>query len=418
MKNFVLDTNILLQNPHAIYGFDDNRVIISSITLNELDSKKTAPGELGYNARETIRIIGSILENSENALYAPLEKGEFGIFQHGTKQDVAYLKRKNEKATEESVIKERSKFEGSPDDKIIWDCIVLDAILITNDVAMRIKAKMYGVDAQTYHNDEVIEDYTGRIVVDYPEGDFKENEFVFVNSIGRLNWVKDGMLEPISGEDYHTKYAEPKNIGQKMALTALLSDVPLVILKGPAGSAKTYLSLAAGLDGLFRSQKYQKVIISRTNVLSDNDLGFLPGDLEEKMSPLVAPFFDNLQTILRKDEKANKTIEDWIRNGAIEIASMAYMRGRSLNNSFIIIDEAQNATPGQILEIITRAGIGSKVVILGDPDQIDNNKLSKRNNGLVYASQKMAGSPLCAQLTFEMKETVRSPLATEAAKRL
>jgi len=150
----------------------------------------------------------------------------------------------------------------------------------------------------------------------------------------------------------------------------------------------------------------------------------LPGTLEEKMGPLVAPFIDNLEVLLKANEKnesmdmIHTQIDDLLEDGILEICSMAYMRGRSITGSYLIIDEAQNATVGQILEIISRAGMGTKVIVAGDPDQIDNPKLDKINNGLVFAAEKMRGSTLCAQLTFDRNESVRSPLAMEAAKRL
>ena len=163
-------------------------------------------------------------------------------------------------------------------------------------------------------------------------------------------------------------------------------------------------------------------MITRSNTLSDNDLGFLPGDLEEKMTPLIAPFMDNLQVLLKgqneEKEQIKMQIEDMFETGILEICSLAYMRGRSLVNSYIVVDEAQNCTIGQILEIITRAGKGSKVVLLGDPDQIDSPKLDRKNNGLSFAAERMKGSNLCAQITFDESETVRSPLAAEGAKRL
>ena len=201
-------------------------------------------------------------------------------------------------------------------------------------------------------------------------------------------------------------------------------------MRGPAGCAKTFLSLAAGLDESYRQgysssgARYQKVMITRNNVLSDADMGFLPGTLEEKMGPLVAPFIDNLEVLLKANTKEESMdqihaqIDDLLDEGILEICSMAYMRGRSITGSYLIIDEAQNATVGQILEIISRAGMGTKVIVAGDPDQIDNPKLDKINNGLVFAAEKMKGSKLCAQLTFDQEESVRSPLAMEAAKRL
>lgn len=157
-------------------------------------------------------------------------------------------------------------------------------------------------------------------------------------------------------------------------------------------------------------------------MLSDHELGYLKGNLEEKMNPLLAPFYDNLQIILRGSanesiDQINLQIDDLKLNGSLEIASIAYMRGRSIADSFLIIDEVQNTTQKQVLNIITRAAKGTKVVLSGDPDQIDAPYLSKENNGLVFAAEKMKGSHLCAQITFTNEDSIRSPLAYEAAIR-
>lgn len=205
-----------------------------------------------------------------------------------------------------------------------------------------------------------------------------------------------------------------------------VEKIPFVILKGPAGTAKTFLSLAAGLDQTYddpRHSRYDSILISRNNVMADEDFGYLPGELRDKMNPLLAPFFDNLESLLRKDSGEDKSnismqIDDMIETGVIEICALAYMRGRSITNKFLIVDETQNATRSQIRDIITRAGAGCKVVICGDPEQIDAHNLDKLNNGLVFASEKMKGSPLCAQVTFNENESVRSELAKEAIKRL
>ncbi|MGL5260249.1 MAG: PhoH family protein [Lachnospiraceae bacterium] len=164
----------------------------------------------------------------------------------------------------------------------------------------------------------------------------------------------------------------------------------------------------------------------RPNVKFDDDIGFLPGTEAEKISPLLRPIFDNLSVLMdlnKENEKDGKKIQESVvdelfERGYIAAEAMAYMRGRSINDTYIIVDEAQNATPSQITGLITRCGTGSKIVLCGDPDQIDTTKLDKRNNGLVYASEKMKGSPFCMQVTFDEEECVRSPLAMDAAKRL
>lgn len=423
-KNYVLDTNILIHRPSAIFGFDDNNVIITTTTLQELDSKKTAYAEVGYGAREAIRNIEK-LEGDYTGGVPINEKG--GIF----------------KIARESDFKKLIPAEFSldrPDNRIINGVLGiaaesdLETILVTNDVSMRINAVMCGCKVQSYHNEQVINDevYTGRrdITSDDVENPidkgFVENEFGICKdgSNSALYTFKDDSWHLLRDRDYYTPYCQPRNVGQRFALYALLAspeEIPLVILKGSAGTAKTFLSLAAGLQGYYHNG-FDRIMITRSNTLSDNDLGFLPGDLEEKMSPLISPFMDNLQVLLKgqneEKDQIKIQIEDMFETGILEIVSLAYMRGRSLVNSFIIVDEAQNCSIGQILEIITRAGKGSKVVLLGDPDQIDTPKLDRKNNGLSFASERMKGSKLCAQVTFDESETVRSPLAAEGARRL
>ena len=423
-KNYVLDTNILIHCPSAIFGFDDNNVIITTTTLQELDSKKTAYAEVGYGAREAIRNIEKIEGDYQNGV--PIANG--GTF---------IIVRESEY---EKLIPSEFSLD-KPDNRIINAVLGLakadestETILVTNDVSMRINATMCGVRVQAYHNEQIIDDekYTGRCDITEEDvassGDkgFVLNEFGICKdgSNSALYTYREDGWHMLKDRDYYTPYCQPRNVGQRFALYALLAspeDIPLVILKGSAGTAKTFLSLAAGLQGYYHNG-FDRIMITRSNTLSDNDLGFLPGDLEEKMGPLIAPFMDNLQVLLKgqneEKDQIKIQIEDMFETGILEICSLAYMRGRSLVNSFIIVDEAQNCTVGQILEIITRAGKGTKVVLLGDPDQIDSPKLDRKNNGLSFASERMKGSKLCAQITFDETETVRSALAAEGAKRL
>ena len=258
-----------------------------------------------------------------------------------------------------------------------------------------------------------------------------ENEFFILQSdqSSALAVYRNHELKLIDTKALHPYHIQPKNASQTFALWALMQpveEIPFVILKGPAGTAKTFLSLAAGLDQTYDSRahrSYDSVLISRNNVMADADFGYLPGELEDKMNPLLAPFFDNLESLLRGNsdedrECISRQIEDMIDSGVIEICALAYMRGRSITNKFLIVDETQNATRSQIRDIITRAGAGCKIVICGDPEQIDAHNLDKLNNGLVFASEKMKGSPVCAQISFTEEESVRSELAKEAIKRL
>ena len=465
VKTYVLDTNILESTEgRAIFGFEDNEVIITHTTQEELDKHKDIKGELGYAARQTIKLIESILDNKkkgESVLKGiKLENG--GTFRIVTN----YL---------QSTMPVGWSLER-PDNRILCTTKTLaeqgsntQVILITNDVSLKTKAIAMDIPVQKYQNDQLETDefYSGRThikVTDicinkmFEKGEIKlstltsksrkesymieegdkilfdnlvENEFVILEGItggSALAWKKGDTLRLIKSDNKPIFGVTAKNVGQKFtmeALKAAVDEVPLVILKGPAGCGKTLLALAVGLFYTYdsrQSRTYDSIVITRSNTLTDEDLGFLPGDLEEKMSPLLAPFFDNLKFLLgqHEEEKAqiNLQIDDMLETGVIEITSLSYIRGRSLRNTFLIVDEAQNLTRLQAKTIATRIGQGSKLVICGDPNQIDNPKLDKKNNGLIYLSEKMKGSPLCAQVEFLNSECVRSKLAIDAINRL
>lgn len=454
VKAYILDTNILLDSPRAIFGFDDNTVIITGTTLQELDSKKTAPGELGFNARETCRIIEKLRLKGDLTTGVPMDNA--GVFKVILNAGQWHMP--------------SGYSEDKPDNQIINTVLDIkknqghmfnQVILVTNDTSMRINASVcaaacgFSDFVESYRNDHVssAEMYTGKRelqvskeAIDYiyknkmlpPEAIFRgdipepvENEFFILQSdqSSALAVYRNHELKLIDTKTLHPCHVQPKNASQTFALWALMQpveEIPFVILKGPAGTAKTFLSLAAGLDQTYDSKthrSYDSVLISRNNVMADADFGYLPGELEDKMNPLLAPFFDNLESLLRGNsdedrECISRQIEDMIDSGVIEICALAYMRGRSITNKFLIVDETQNATRSQIRDIITRAGAGCKIVICGDPEQIDAHNLDKLNNGLVFASEKMKGSPVCAQISFTEEESVRSELAKEAIKRL
>jgi PhoH-like ATPase len=265
---------------------------------------------------------------------------------------------------------------------------------------------------------------------------FEVNEFVTVHDSANpsnsvlARYLGYNHLRVLKHSDIKPCDMIAKNSGQKFMQEALLepaSEVPLVIVNGPAGTAKTFMSLACGLEKTLNDGEYSKILITRANVEMDATYGYLPGSEEEKIGPMMRPFFDNLEVIMgdnenkkfKKDGKecpsAAQTLFD---NGIVRAEAMQYMRGRSISNTFVIIDEAQNCTPNQILSIVSRIGVGSKIVLIGDPHQIDNKILNKRNNGLVFAAKRFKGSKLCCQIVMEQSECVRSPLAAEAAERL
>ncbi len=475
-KNYVLDTNILLTSPRALLGFDDNNVILTGTTVQELDRKKTEAGEVGYNAREAIRLIEACREKGNLVDGVPLE--------NGGKLYVKYLN------IDETVVELPDDFSlANPDNRIILTILNMvqpgymdgtdgtaPAVLVSNDTSMRINASLFGIRVESYRNDHVASrgrDYLGWRTVharpgtvsmlnmdgqlaletravgvgmesgmlyvmpdEAPDGqeppELCENEYLVImeddgkgNVRSALGMVRGGVVR-IVDPCLFASGIRPRNTLQSFALDALLAppeEIPFVILKGAAGSAKTLLSLAAGLDGTYGGDRYNRLLISRNNVTSDAEFGFMPGGIDDKMRLLLNPFFDNLDTILRSggpetNEQVQMQIDDLFASRVIQVFPLAYMRGSSIPYSFLIVDEAQNSTRTQMRDIVTRAGEHTKVVVCGDPDQIDNHVLDRYNNGLVYAAERFRGSRYCAQLTFTEKECVRSELAMEALRRM
>ena len=442
VKNYLIDTNILLQNPNSIFGFDDNNVWICGTTLQELDSKKTFPGEVGFHAREACRILDGIRQSGDLREGVPIKSGgKLFIEPDGVKQELL----------------PEGFYISVPDNRIISSCLYLNSgklkdspvILLTNDVSMRVNASICGLKVQGVRNDMVeTNNYTGHADRDvdgdliddvYANGkvtagslgaDLLENEFVTLHNgkQSALTIFRNGKFENIKVPRLFGDI-KPLNAMQSYAIWALMQpveDIPLVIMTGPAGTSKTFLALATGLTQTSIGQvsgDYQKILISRPNVeTSERGWGYLPGSLDEKMQPLLAAYFDNLTTIFRgKDGEDRETvqmqIDDLFESGAIEMTPLNFIRGRSLQNSFIILDEAQNAPRSLIRDVITRAGMGSKVVIAGDLRQVDSPTLDSHSSGLNFCLSKMAGNPLVCVIGYSEDHCVRSPLA-EAAIRL
>lgn len=436
-KTFVLDTSVLADYPHAIFAFDDNDVCIADATLEELDDLKTRGSEAGANARAAIRIIESLRQDGDL-----LE----GLLLPGGGRLWVELNHKAAQLPE-------SWDDRKADNRIIRVCAGLsrqrdEVYLISNDVALRIKAGALGVKAQEYRAGQIIpriaEQYTGRAVLEAPRAlidafyqrreldahslaelamgtPLQENQFVLLKSQGAegnsaLGRVEEGRLTSLLYAGDKMYGVSPKNCGQRFMQEALLmpcARAPLVILKGAAGTAKTFFAVAAGLWQIERESRYSHILAVRPNIKFDEEIGFLKGSEEEKIAPLMRPIVDNIQALFPGDPMKPEKLEQY---GTIVYQAMAFMRGRSITDTWIIVDEAQNMTPTQAFGIISRAGAGTKIVLAGDPSQIDNPYLDATNNGLVYAAEKMKDSPLCWQITLEDSECVRSPLAREAVR--
>lgn len=453
-KNYVLDTNVLIQSPSALYSFEENNVVLPIAVLEELDKIKNDDGERGKNARETIRLLEQLRQVGN-------------LFEGITLQSGGTIKIE---ANFSSVVLPYGFHNESNDNRILKVCKGLmekdeKVILVTKDIIVRLKSQMLGITAEDFTTEQVPdfeEQYTGRMDVytsDKAMSEFnkkgigsnciyrldgnkkvhvvpEQNQFFIVRSetienktmLGRFNGEKIVPLKSLKDEPFGVR---PKNVGQRFLQEALMQDAesaPLVIIKGSAGTAKTFYSLAAGLEQVLEQehQRYRKILVTRPNVQFDEEIGFLPGSEQEKIAPFLRPIIDNLEILVDRNEKERYKNEKELRDkidelfdrGIITAEAMNFIRGRSITNTFLIIDEAQNLTPKQVKGIITRVGKGTKVVLLGDPQQIDHPLLDEKTNGLSYASEKMKGSPLCFQLTMLPDECLRSMLAMDAANRM
>lgn len=453
-KVYVLDTNVLIQSPSAIYSFEENNVILPIAVLEELDKLKNDDGERGENAREAIRILEKLRQTG--SLFEGLLLKSGGMIKI--------------EANFAAIELPYGFHNESNDNRILKVCKGLmekgeNVTLVTKDIIVRLKSQMLGVTAEDFTTEQapkLEEQYTGRMDVyasDKAMSEFKKkgispdcvyimddenkvdvdpelNQFFIIRSetsekntlLGCFNGDKIVPLQSLKEEPFGVK---PKNVGQRFLQEALLLDAsvaPLVIVKGTAGTAKTFYSLAAGLEQTLDPdhKKYRKILITRPNVQFDEEIGFLPGTEQEKIAPFLRPIIDNLEILVDRNEKERYKNEKELRDkinelferGVITTEAMNFIRGRSITNTFLIIDEAQNLTPKQVKGIITRVGKGTKVVLLGDPQQIDHPLLDEKTNGLSYASEKMKGSPLCFQLKMLSDECLRSKLALDASNRM
>lgn len=454
-KAYILDTNILIQYPCALYCFDDNEVILPLIVLEELDRLKKSEGERGANARESIREIEKLRQKGDLLSGVALPSGG----------SIRVEKNCVDVALPESLA------TSSPDNRILKICKAFhqdgqSSILVTKDIVLRLKAELLGIRAEDFETQQVVhkdKQYTGRMTCYVREDRFDQfkqgglstqdlyqtdesgkptavelvnNQFIILKadqSIKKtqLARIQGDSVVPLTFINSKPYGVSPRNAGQFFLQEALMlpsEEAPLVIVKGMAGTAKTFYSLAVGLEKLVNNPQgeYRRILICRPNAQFDSDIGFLPGDEQDKISPLLRPILDNLEILIDSDDseryqneaQLRDKLEELFDRGIIQAEALNYIRGRSIIKTYLIIDEAQNMTPNQVKGIITRAGQGTKIILLGDPNQIDKPFLDERTNGLSYASEHMKGSGLCYQLTLTSDECERSVLAMDAIRRL
>ncbi|QDG52951.1 PhoH family protein [Persicimonas caeni] len=456
-KNFVFDTNVLLHDPRAIFKFEDNNIIIPIYVIEEIDTFKKEMTELGRNAREASRMLdryrmqgklgeGVELENGGTLRVPSTTRSLDKEFLHSDKKD-------------NLILAVALDLQGDEPDK--------PCILLTKDVNLRIRANALGIRSENYEEQDVSisELYPGACELDVPvdminglheDGElevdltqyqpkvsesaergagevmprFYPNEYVLLkneaggnqNSLGRITLPNpddpsNARIQPLFNLKSAVWGLRPRNKEQYFALDALLDDdIKLVTLIGKAGTGKTILAIAAGLRKVTDEQKYGKLVVSRPIFPMGRDIGYLPGTVEEKLNPWMRPIFDNVEHLMgvsTADKRAGRGAQELIDMGIIEIEPLTYIRGRSLPNLFLIVDEAQNLTPHEVKTILTRVGEGTKIVLTGDPYQIDNPYVDSESNGLTYVVTKFKNEPISA--TVSMFKGERSELAELAA---
>lgn len=447
-KIYILDTNVYLTDYEALYKFGTSDIVIPLKVLEEVDKQKKRQDGVGLNARNFIRVLDELRAKGNLNKGVRIEKG------HGI------VKAKPSNLTELP-----EDFDKSLPDNAILACALTEqrenplkkVIVVSLDINLRVRCDALGLECEAYTENQVIKRandiYTGfsRLLIDdqmidrfysgeqiFLESDdntkeFKPNQYVIL--VSSSNEKKTGLArfvafnkpllrvkEYVKGKEGTVFGLTPRNKEQQMALNLLMDDnVPVVSMMGSAGTGKTLLAIAAALEFVINQEddnkKYEKIIVSRSVMPMGKDIGFLPGTMEEKMAPWVAPIQDNLDTLFsNKAFKNLDPLEHYKEKGVIQVEALTYIRGRSLNNAFIIIDECQNMNIHEIKTVLTRVGENTKIVLTGDVEQIDNIYLNETTNGLTYAIEKLKESELTGHITLTKGE--RSKVATLAAKLL
>jgi PhoH-like ATPase len=426
-KNYVLDTNILIHDPQSILNFQDNNLYIPIYVIEELDKLKTEQTVRGKSSREACRIIDGLRCQGNLSTGVPVGEGLLFIY--------VPTERKQIKVALDNNSMDNAILQSALD---IKENSELRTILVTMDVNLRIRAESLGIQTSPYESQAIdpskLNDGHVKLEVDFgsinklfQDKQLKVEEDLIANacvtlvepcgktSLGRYNKA-ERTIRPLSFPRDGLFGISPKNKEQQFALDLLMDDsVKLVSLVGMAGTGKTILSVAAGLSKVLDGG-YSRMLISRPIMPLGKDIGFLPGDIKAKLDPWMQPIYDNLELLMMMGGKKKTTLkyDDLFKQNLIKIEPLTYIRGRSIPNQFILLDEAQNLSGHELKTIITRCGEGTKIVLTGDPDQIDSPYMDQSNCGLNIAIDKMKDNPLVGHLILKKGE--RSSLANLAAK--
>lgn len=428
-KIFVLDTSVLVHDPQALKVFQDNDIVIPIAVVEEIDSHKKRQDDIGRNARWVSSFLDKLRSNGHLDVGIPLGENRGTIRVELNHQQIDRL----------PAALDRTKI----DNRIIAvalalkDSSDLPVILVTKDINMRIKADALGIPAEDYQTDKIDIDevYTGSKIVKVnpdlidsfytagsvviPETELFPNQMVIMednfgsskSALGRH--LQNGKVVPLRFGNQDPFGLKARNKEQKFALELLMDEeIRLVTLIGRAGTGKTLLALAAGLQKVVEDNRYRRLSVSRPVIPMGHDLGFLPGDIDEKLRPWMQPIFDNLEFLFSnrdRNEKIDQLVSSLKGLGLLELEALTYIRGRSIPDQFVIIDEAQNLSPHEVKTVITRAGEGTKIVFTGDPYQIDHPYLDSNSNGLTYLVEKFKNEKIAGHITLVKGE--RSDLA-------
>ena len=433
---YVLDTNVLIHDPNALLNFEEHHVAIPMTVLEELDKLKAGKHSVAAECRQAIRMIDQVLgeatpEQVEQGV--PIQRGKSGprgsmsILMSRRAEPIMLLPENlNDNKIINQLVELRSRHPGS------------SVVLVTKDINMRLKARACGIESQDYHTDQLVDDvsllsrgyhtldgsFWDRVSkVETRQGHGKTwhtvqmleklpahiNEFI-VDEQGFVGWIKEVNGSELLILDMHHEQLlhqeawglRPRDVYQSLALYALLDpDIHLVNLSGAAGSGKTILALAAAIEQTMVSKRYRRIIATRSVQGLDQEIGFLPGTEAEKMEPWLGAITDNLEALHMDDESTHGSVDYILQKVPLQFKSLNYIRGRSFQQSLILIDECQNLTPHQMKTIITRAGTGSKVVCLGNLAQIDTPYLSAPSSGLTYLTERFKDFPHGVHITLQ-----------------
>ena len=437
-KVFILDTNVLLHDPNSLLQFDDNDVIIPMVVIEELDNFKTAADERGKNARLISRKLDELRHGGKLGKGVKLENG--GMLKVDFPKENLIPSGFTFHKADNEILNTAYFYHKQQENKTARKPV----IIVSKDTNLRIKAEAIGVDAQDYTTDKInySELYTGVAETEMPSatidefyrnkrldikpGAYLPNQFVVMkaddgskkSAVGRVNAATD-TIKALPQQEPSVWGIKPLNKEQRFAMELLLDDnIDLVTLVGTAGTGKTLITLATGLHRTFDDETYRRLLVCRPIVPVGRDLGFLPGTMEEKLEAWMGAIHDNLNFLANKKnpEDTEEEVRYLMTSGKLEIASVTHIRGRTLPKQYMIVDDAQNLTPHEIKTILSRAGEGTKVVVTGDPYQIDTPYLDTESNGLTYLVERFKGQKSFGHITFT--KTERSSLADLAGKLL